>query len=459
MRKLPLPPLVALAACLLCTTAGRAQDAHYWNLHYGTRSTLLGGAVIGSVSDLSATFYNPGALGLTREGGLILSANVYDASFLTLKGAGEFNREVSSFSFSPAPSFVAGRFSRDSTDANQLAYSVISRQKSSISLRGRNVQTLDASTGFTGPVQLSNEAILDQELSDLWAGVTWSRALSPTIGVGVTLYGTFRTQSRRVSLDIAGVDSSAIRSQGLISDFDYYNVGVALKGGISVDLGEWSFGATVTTPRLGLFGSGSSSVQARSNGFDTDGDGAPDDVLASDYQEGLSSAFHSPFAIGAGAAFRTGDWRFDISAEWYSSVSGFAMLTPAPFTAQSPVKTYSYDVATAFSQVLNYGIGAEYRAGPKNSWFLSVIRDHSAASPTSTVVLSDIDLTHVTGGTIFKLGAIKLTLGAGWMFGNGPLPKGDSILGDMFASLQRRFPDLSLTATRLRVLFSFAYDV
>ena len=29
-----------------------AQDTHYWNLQYGTRSTLLGGAVIGSVTDM-----------------------------------------------------------------------------------------------------------------------------------------------------------------------------------------------------------------------------------------------------------------------------------------------------------------------------------------------------------------------------------------------------------------------
>ncbi|MCK5573886.1 MAG: hypothetical protein KAJ12_14040, partial [Bacteroidetes bacterium] len=51
----------------LLSQAVLAQDSHYWNLHYGTQSTLLGGAVIGSVADLSAAFYNPGWLGLRRE--------------------------------------------------------------------------------------------------------------------------------------------------------------------------------------------------------------------------------------------------------------------------------------------------------------------------------------------------------------------------------------------------------
>ena len=43
-----------------------AQDSHYWNLQYGTKSTLLGGAVIGSVTELSATYYNPGAVALFK---------------------------------------------------------------------------------------------------------------------------------------------------------------------------------------------------------------------------------------------------------------------------------------------------------------------------------------------------------------------------------------------------------
>ena len=45
-----------------------AQDSHHWTQQYGTRSTLLGGAVIGSASDLSATYYNPGAIPLQKKG-------------------------------------------------------------------------------------------------------------------------------------------------------------------------------------------------------------------------------------------------------------------------------------------------------------------------------------------------------------------------------------------------------
>jgi hypothetical protein len=40
--------------------AAAAQDAQYWTYQYGTRANLLGGAVVGSVVDVSATYYNPG---------------------------------------------------------------------------------------------------------------------------------------------------------------------------------------------------------------------------------------------------------------------------------------------------------------------------------------------------------------------------------------------------------------
>jgi hypothetical protein len=65
-----------------------AQDAHYWTLQYGPKSSLLGGAVIGSVNDVSATFYNPGALALAEDLAFAVSADVFEFSSVTLEGGG-----------------------------------------------------------------------------------------------------------------------------------------------------------------------------------------------------------------------------------------------------------------------------------------------------------------------------------------------------------------------------------
>ena len=57
--------------------SAHAQDSHYWSEQYGTRAALLGGAMIGSVRDLSSTYYNPGATALNLEARFLLSARAY----------------------------------------------------------------------------------------------------------------------------------------------------------------------------------------------------------------------------------------------------------------------------------------------------------------------------------------------------------------------------------------------
>ena len=81
IRNLPLVAFFLAPAALL------AQDAHYWTYQYGPRANLLGGAVIGSVSDVSATFYNPGALSLAEDLTFTIAADVFQIRSLTLENA------------------------------------------------------------------------------------------------------------------------------------------------------------------------------------------------------------------------------------------------------------------------------------------------------------------------------------------------------------------------------------
>ena len=65
-------------ALVLGSGVARAQDTQYWTQQYGTRAELLGGAVVGSFLDLSATFYNPGALAMMERSAVLLSANAFE---------------------------------------------------------------------------------------------------------------------------------------------------------------------------------------------------------------------------------------------------------------------------------------------------------------------------------------------------------------------------------------------
>ena len=244
---------VATLALLLSLQSSRGQDTQYWNIQYGTRSTLLGGAVIGSVSDLSATYYNPGALGLSRASGLILSTSVYEGNALTLGGSGIQKRQISSFGINVAPSLVAGRFSADSGAVDHLAYSILTRQRTNLDLQWRFVGAQETIPGVRGSGSVAQEAALLQNLSEMWAGFTWSRPLSQAVGIGVTTYVTLRSQVKSVNLsNQALTDSAGVAGLSYKNNYDYYNIRLLWKAGLAVDLSPLSLGLTLTTPSVNL---------------------------------------------------------------------------------------------------------------------------------------------------------------------------------------------------------------
>lgn len=84
------------------TKEGIAQDSHYWTNQYGTDAQLLGGLVVGSTNDLSATYYNPGAIALTADERLVLSTQAVEFISIYLKG-GSGEEDLSSVQTRPTP--------------------------------------------------------------------------------------------------------------------------------------------------------------------------------------------------------------------------------------------------------------------------------------------------------------------------------------------------------------------
>jgi len=90
---------------MLTASPGAAQDSHYWDREYGTTSELLGGTVVGSVRDLSATFYNPGALGLASDPKFILSLETLELTSITLPRAAGDTLNLAQSSLAAGPGF------------------------------------------------------------------------------------------------------------------------------------------------------------------------------------------------------------------------------------------------------------------------------------------------------------------------------------------------------------------
>src|SRR5512141_2053100 len=104
----PRAALAVVVSSLFLAPLAWSQDSHYWTNQYGSRATLLGGAVIGSVLDLSGTYYNPGGMSLVEKTHTLLAANVFQYPRVNLARAVPGSIDLNRFTPGPAPVLLAG---------------------------------------------------------------------------------------------------------------------------------------------------------------------------------------------------------------------------------------------------------------------------------------------------------------------------------------------------------------
>ena len=442
-RRLPRLAVAALLAALVLAFApARAQDSQYWDIQYGPVGQLLGGQVVGSTRDLSATYYNPGGLALATNPEFLLSVQAFSVLRLSIQpvGGGPF-LNTSQTDWATFPGFVAFTFPRSwFGEKTTLAFSLLTRQQL--------VERIDQR--FTGDVPTKGgryglETLFDENMGETWGGLTLSRRLSDRLGLGATLYGVYRGQRTRweQSLQLAYPDGSGV-SALIIDDFDYSHWRVLGKVGLAWEGNATRLGLAVTSPSAGLFGSGKAGFTRSATGADLNGDGQPDSLLLNGLDENLDSHYESSWTVSAGGSWRRGSLQVHASAEWFAAVRTFDVLQGKTDTnTGSPVT-----LVQGLQSVFNAGAAVEYwlggvsadRGPSSGGWALyGSFRTDFSASPDivpDEAASSNMDLYHVTGGTAFSLGSSRFSLGVEYAsgsrnrdFGFGGLPPGVPVIG------------------------------
>lgn len=392
------------------------QDAHYWTHQYGTRATLLGGAVIGSVLEVSATYYNPGALSLLQDASLIATSRTLEYGKITLSSDAGVAEGLTSDRLDLAPGFFGGLAPFRLGNRHVFGYSWFTRQRfvnEMVSAGSYEVDVLPAAGSETFAALLE----IAQDLNESWYGVSWGYGIGQRRGIGVSAFVTYRSQRGLARGELQGTDAvgqTAVSRSEVFAKF--YHYGVLLKGGIAWEWLGASLGLTVTTPRLGLFGAGDIRFNRTLAGADVDGDQQADPLAAVTYQDGLPVRFKSAWAIGVGGSKRFGTTRLHASAEWFAPVDSFPIFEPAPFRVQPSGDTLRAEYTYALDAVINVGVGVEHAFASWLSGFASFQTNFSArpVSAAPVLTLSSWDAYYVTAGTAFRFQGSDVTLGLGY---------------------------------------------
>jgi len=443
MRRSLVPLLVLLSAAAPIA----AQDAYQWSEAYGTQANLLGGVVVGSVPDLSATFYNPGRLASISTAGVALTSRTFKYRTLELKldqTTFDGGEEVGNSIFTMSPSFLAGVIPLGN-GRTVLGYTFLKRQSSEDRLNS-HVEGPNAPDGQFGAV----EAFSDVYVSENWGGMSFAHRTEKAVGFGVTVFVSSRSQRIRRAATSQTVDSGQITGSGhTIREFDYNDWRMIIKPGISARFADVDFGATVTLPGMHLWGSGYA--------FYSDANVNVNDSTASRYawrhQEDIATNFPSPLSIAVGSAWRSGSTTLYATLEWTSGLSPRAVMDADSVDPIDARPSFESDLIYARRPVINVGMGVEERLGPKFALYGYFTTDPSARRPDEQVnlTLSAWNLYHAGGGASFTLGPLDLIGGLSYSWGNDSLDLSDESVGSIIPGVT----SASIRERSLRALIAF----
>jgi hypothetical protein len=459
-RHAPFALYAVIAVGWIVAGPAHGQDTHYWTEQYGARSMLLSGAVIGSVDDMSAVFYNPGALGYLKKPELVLSASAYQLRKLNVKDAGGRGVDLGSSKINLIPNLIAGTFRFNFHGANKLAYSVMTRYRFDAEIQTSLVEEVDLDPDIPGDETVAGGLLSSIGVSEVWVGLTWARGLGQHLGVGITTFCAIRSQEGRdefFSQAQTQADEFALLYD--IDNFDATTYNLLWKAGLGLNLRPFTAGLTVTTPNVRVAGSGSATLNRTSVGIDIDGDDIPDKSFATDIQTDVRANHKSPLSIGAGAAWHFPRSKIHVAAEWFDGTEIYDVLELQPFVSQATGETVPRELRHKTDSVVNVAVGFEHTFSPSYSGFLGFNTDRSAYNPASDVATTTYDLVHVAGGAKLRLKKVRFTLGARYAWGDQTTERQLDLIPDVGDDAFESLEEVTVEFRQLTLIVGFALDI
>ena len=399
---------IVLSLLFLYAIVIRAQDRQFWDQAVGSKAALLGGIVVGGVDDYTATYYNPGALSFLNKKSMSVNFNMYgikDFQFINGGGPGIDSRYTR---VSLYPASLAGPLPFLGDSLNRFSYMIYANGYSYVRVSERYEGYADViptrptsqpgfPNAFEGDEFLINQGKLDALLTEVSVGFGYSKKISDNVGVGFTLLGAYRDQTKIRYESYAAFDTTNQRTatSEVYVDLDFWAVRFSGKFGLAANWKDLKLGVTLTTPSLAIkFASGGTDgASISSNNVLVLVDSStleiiPIDILASDRQEGLPVSYRTPFSIAAGIEYTYSEnTKIHFACEWFAPLSPYVVMQPEsdnfirngsgtvkPIDSSELLKVYD-----AMQYVFNVGLAVEQKLTNKITGYAAFRTDFSNA--------------------------------------------------------------------------------
>jgi hypothetical protein len=410
-----------------------AQESNYANYEVGSKATMLGGAVVAGLDNISTVFYNPGALTFLQNSSVTLeTSTLFGGSLLIKNGAGQ-DIDIKSSFFDVIPSLIGGVIKSKKNPAWTFAYSAITVNTSFIEFNVRNTDFIDVLS--TSPGVELYEGIYDysNKIRENWLGATASTKINENFGIGLSAFGVYFSQdysfrqAATVSQVMDGIIANTLAQSSIERDLRFRSLGLVLKVGAVYKWANSSLGFTVTTPTMNMdiFAKGDIS---QTTSLQIPGSGFPP-TTENLYGGKLKTVRKSPVKLSVGYEREWHEITWSASVTYNSPVKEYVMIESIPqiFT-QPPLTKPSIAAYDEARQILNASIGMT-KVIREGLSFLGGARTDLNYSRTSFLdgdrfvpKMSYWNLYHLTGGVVWFNNKARLTLGADYAFG---LSKGD----------------------------------
>jgi hypothetical protein len=406
---------------LILSNTGFSQDTQYWSQQYGTKSFYLGGVVIGSMLDLSATYYNPGAIALMKNPEFLTGAKSFSLTQFRFKDGAGKEHDFEALRGDAPPDLFAGLFSFGKKPQDRLVYSFLIRKRIKFRVYSSADDLRNIENAGLGNDKYFGITQIEWDVNETWLGLTYSKLLSKNIGLGLTQYFSYFGLYTKVDINSQALTENRSMPITHLGNFiNSYNIKTLSKIGLFFDYNPLKFGFTTTLPSINLFGTGDYYSNETYAGQDLSDTGDKENYMDNYFIEDAKSYYPSSWTIGAGFSYAFKKSQIHFSMEWFAPVKPFNHLDLPNIVNKTTGETDQVSLMQEYKSVTNFGIGWEHIFNDHFSLFGGATTNFTATPPGSkeSISLSSWDIYQISAGTVFSYKWIKMNTGIKFAFGS-----------------------------------------